>query len=339
MPYLDENGLLYLWGKIKEHVTSAIANKVDKVAGKGLSTNDYTTAEKNKLAGLDEGANKYVHPAYTAKTAGLYKVTVDAAGHVSATTAVAKEDITELGIPAQDTTYNIASPNSNGLMSFQDKGKLDGINLSLYLTETESKELFATQDPFEGCTASTNGAAGLVPAPSSEDVNFYLNAQGYWSEPVLDSYVKIFDSNNTLVPVSTVDFDTHTPLNFVYSSPLLVGVTTDGMIKFSMYAATSSANGYMSSADKAKLDAFGEASTYAKKTDITGMYKYKGSVASASALPTTGQAVGDVYNIETSSSYGGAGMNVAWDGSKWDPLGEVFSITSITNAEIDTICV
>ena len=38
----------------------ADANKVDKVAGKGLSTNDYTTAEKNKLAGIVEGANKTV---------------------------------------------------------------------------------------------------------------------------------------------------------------------------------------------------------------------------------------------------------------------------------------
>lgn len=35
-------------------------NKVDKVSGKGLSTNDYTTAEKNKLAGIETGANKTV---------------------------------------------------------------------------------------------------------------------------------------------------------------------------------------------------------------------------------------------------------------------------------------
>lgn len=38
-------------------------NKVDKVDGKGLSTEDYTTAEKNKLAGIEAGANKYIHPA------------------------------------------------------------------------------------------------------------------------------------------------------------------------------------------------------------------------------------------------------------------------------------
>lgn len=44
-------------------ITNELATKVDKVAGKGLSTEDYTTAEKTKLAGIEEGANKYIHPA------------------------------------------------------------------------------------------------------------------------------------------------------------------------------------------------------------------------------------------------------------------------------------
>ena len=46
----------------------------------------------------------YTHPNYTAKSSGLYKITVDDTGHVSDTTAVTKSDITALGIPAQDTT-------------------------------------------------------------------------------------------------------------------------------------------------------------------------------------------------------------------------------------------
>ena len=47
----------------------------------------------------------YTHPSHTAKSSGLYKITVDSLGHVSAATAVAKADITGLGIPAQDTVY------------------------------------------------------------------------------------------------------------------------------------------------------------------------------------------------------------------------------------------
>ena len=45
---LDENGLQYFWSKLK----TSLSNKVDKITGKGLSTEDYTTAEKTKLAGL-----------------------------------------------------------------------------------------------------------------------------------------------------------------------------------------------------------------------------------------------------------------------------------------------
>ena len=53
----------------------------------------------------------YTHPSYTAKSSGLYKVTVDSTGHVSATSAVTKSDITALGIPGQDTntTYTLKS--------------------------------------------------------------------------------------------------------------------------------------------------------------------------------------------------------------------------------------
>lgn len=93
------------------------------------------------------------------------------------------------------------------------------------------------------------------------------------------------------------------------------------------------ADGLMSAADFAKLAAFGPAETYALKSDITAMYKYKGSKASYAALPTAGRQVGDVWNVEDT------GMNYAWTGETWDALGETFSIQSITNAEIDALAV
>lgn len=58
MKYLNYEGLQYLYGKL----LARLNNKVDKVTGKGLSTNDYTTAEKEKLSGIETGANKYAHP-------------------------------------------------------------------------------------------------------------------------------------------------------------------------------------------------------------------------------------------------------------------------------------
>ena len=116
--------------ELLDDTTVDLSGKVDKVAGKGLSTNDYTTAEKTKLSGIVAGANKYVHPSYTAKASGLYKVTVDATGHVSAVAAVTKSDITALGIPGTNTTYGEATAAKAGLMSAADKTKLDSLVLA-----------------------------------------------------------------------------------------------------------------------------------------------------------------------------------------------------------------
>lgn len=86
-----------------------------------------SAADKTKLNGIADGANNYVHPSYTQQASGLYKVTVDNTGHVSAVAAVEKGDITALGIPAQDTTYENATSSTAGLMSAADKTKLDNI--------------------------------------------------------------------------------------------------------------------------------------------------------------------------------------------------------------------
>ena len=100
---------------------SAIEAKPSDVATQ--STNGLmSAADKTKLDGIAENANNYTHPSYTARASGLYKVTVDSTGHVSAATAVTKSDITALGIPIGEdheiTFSNIATgitvPNGGG---------------------------------------------------------------------------------------------------------------------------------------------------------------------------------------------------------------------------------
>lgn len=61
----------------------------------------------------------------------------------------------------------------------------------------------------------------------------------------------------------------------------------------------------------------------AEQLGLTKVYQYKGSVATYADLPTTGQKVGDVWNVETADPDHGikAGDNVAWDGAQWDILG------------------
>ena len=94
-----------------EALIAAIAGKVDKVEGKGLSTEDYTTAEKTKLAGIEAGANAYTLPAATTSALGGVQVgsnlTIDANGVLSG-------------------NYSNASSSAAGLMSAADKTALDG---------------------------------------------------------------------------------------------------------------------------------------------------------------------------------------------------------------------
>lgn len=166
--FLDENGLLYFWGKIK----TLAGGKVDKVEGKGLSSNDFTASEKTKLEGLEN----YTLPAATADTLGGVKV---------------------------------------------------GAGLSIS----------------EGVLSATGGG-------TADAVD--------WSN--------------------------------VQNKPDL-----------------------------------------ALKSDLTSLYRYKGSVNNYASLPTTGNEVGDVWNVSAT------GMNYAWTGEDWDALGQEFQIESITNVEIDTI--
>lgn len=59
-PYVDNVGLALVWSKVKQAIADLGTTKVDKIEGKGLSANDYTTAEKNKLSGIETGAEANV---------------------------------------------------------------------------------------------------------------------------------------------------------------------------------------------------------------------------------------------------------------------------------------
>lgn len=72
------------------------------------------------------------------------------------------------------------------------------------------------------------------------------------------------------------------------------------------------------------LSGYGITDAYTKTevdAKVASVYKYKGSVANEAALPTTGLTVGDVYDVQDT------GMNVAWNGSKWDKLGISVDLT------------
>lgn len=69
----------------------------------------------------------------------------------------------------------------------------------------------------------------------------------------------------------------------------------------------------------------------ALKSELSSVYRFKGSVTNFASLPAGENEAGDVWNVEA------GGMNYAWTGTEWDALGESFQIESISNEEIDAI--
>ena len=126
--WLDRAGAIHLWKTIE----AILGTKVDKIEGFGLSSNDYTTEEKKKLAGLSDPkpattennglmssadkakldgieaeANNYTHPVYEAKQAGLYRISIDNTGHVATADKMTSEELAAEGISPADHTHDL----------------------------------------------------------------------------------------------------------------------------------------------------------------------------------------------------------------------------------------
>lgn len=126
--WLDRAGAVHLWKTIE----AILGTKVDKIEGFGLSSNDYTTEEKEKLAtladpnvattennglmssadkakldGIEAGANNYTHPVYEAKQAGLYRISVDNTGHVATADKMTSEELAAEGVSPADHTHDL----------------------------------------------------------------------------------------------------------------------------------------------------------------------------------------------------------------------------------------
>lgn len=143
-----------------------------------------------KLKGIDEGANKYTHPAHTARASGLYKITVDSLGHVIAVSAVQKSDITGLGIPGSDTTYSLASAYSNGLMSPAQYSKLNGIESGANKTTVDAALSGSSANPVQNKVL-------YVALPWEYYATFYVDS---WTIASTDEQAQGFAYKQTVYP-------------------------------------------------------------------------------------------------------------------------------------------
>lgn len=211
-----------------------------------------SSTDKAKLDGIASGANNYTHPAYSPHASGLYKVTVDSTGHVSAVSAVTKADITGLGIPAQDTniTYNTMG----------------------------------------AATASAAGTSGLVPAPGAGKNTSYLRGDGTWVVPTdTNYYISGFSwtAGSTAGPTASITRSGTSALSVAAiptASATASGVVTTGAQTFagtktfnSTISGSVSGSSGSCTGNAATATAFSSARTVALTGNVTGSASGNGS--------------------------------------------------------------
>lgn len=207
--YLDNNGLVYYHSKIK----ALLADKVDKVSGKGLSTNDYTSTEKTKLSGIATGAevnqnafsNIAVGTTTIAADTKTDTLTLTAGNNITLTPNATNDSVT---IAATNTTYDDATQSTHGLMSATDKTKLDGI------AEGATANVGTiTGVSMNGTSIATSGVANITSLPASILNGAIKNGVTATTQTAGDSSTKVATTafvgtaiTNALAGITSIDF-------------------------------------------------------------------------------------------------------------------------------------
>ena len=190
-----------------------------------------SSADKTKLDGIASGANNYTLPKASASTLGGIKVgtnlSIDSNGVLSAT----------------DTTYVAATTSADGLMSKSDKTKLDGIEEGANKTTVDS----ALSD------SSTNPVQNKIIKAALDDKSNSGHTHTQYENQNAFGIVKIgADSIEADQTVDTIEFEAGS--NVTITPNATAGKIVIAAKDTTYPVATGSANGLMSSADKAKLD-------------------------------------------------------------------------------------
>ncbi len=197
-----------------------------------IGTLPETATSTTVIAYIQEMINSvetYTHPTYTSRTSGLYKITADSTGHVSAATAVTSSDISALGVAIADTTYSEATTTTSGLMSATDKAKLDGVAEGT-TSNTGTIEGITVTSPLSG--GGTSGSVEISHAASGVTAGSYGDSGA--QAPAFGGTFK--------VNYETVNATGH-----------VTGIASH-TVTIPSTVASSTANGLMSSTDKDKLD-------------------------------------------------------------------------------------
>lgn len=323
--YINTDGTTQGWEKIgdtsvdlsnyytKSQADALLSNKVDKVSGKGLSTNDFTTTLKNKLNGIEANANNYSLPTSSSSVLGGIKIgsnlSIDSDGVVSAT----------------NTTYSDVTTTTHGLMTASDKVKLNGIesnanNYSLpiagsstlggvkvgtNLSINSSGVLSATDTTYSNATTSVSG---LMSASDKTKLNGIESEANKYVLPTATSSalggIKVgsnlsIDANGVVSATNTTYSDATTTTHGLMSSTdktKLDGIAT-GANKYTLPKATSSVLGGIKIGTNLSIDSNGVVSatdtTYSNATTSAN-----GLMSSTDKVKLNGIASGAEVNVQ-----------------------------------------
>lgn len=199
MGFLNSDGLSHLVQGIK----SMLNKKVDKVDGKGLSTNDYTNEEKVKLSGLQN----YTHPT----TSGNRHI--PSGGQANQVLRWSADGTATWG-DDKDTTYDVVTESKDGLMGSADKTKLDAIEAGATANDTK----------YDSRVASTVAVGGIPkgyipPEDGIEAVDLLDKLLHAYVSPSVSAQVK--PTNGGVFEIGTTQHVTGVSVNITQGSAAL----------------------------------------------------------------------------------------------------------------------
>ena len=342
--YLDKTGLALVWEKIK----NALTGKVDKVDGKGLSTNDYTADEKSKLANIAAGAQ--VNVIEGVQVNGANVSLVNKIANISVPTKYSQlsndnNTVTDSSYVHTDNNYTAAEKSKlNGIAAGAEVNQNAFSNVKIGSTTIAADAKTDTLTLAAGTNitlaADTTNDKVTITAPSV--VSAFTNDAGYLTDTDISTMVSNkADKATTLSGYGITDAYTKTQVNTSISSAVSnkadKATTLSGYGITNAYTKTETQNyvtglGYQTAADVSA----------AISSSVATVMNYKGTKATVSDLPATGNKTGDVWHVTADNG------EYAWNGSAWESLGPAIDLSgyvlaselvAITAAEISTICV
>lgn len=209
------------------NITQLQTQKVDKVEGKGLSTNDYTTPEKNKLAAIEAEANKYVLPAATASALGGVKIGSNITLADGGTISITKANVTgALGVDPTTTYVKKAGDTMTGSLFIETTSEINLYNtISVPSSRYAVLRLKSGDNYWDVTTKGTDGL--LLQKQGASDVQLKLDTSGNVSIP---GYFKSTVATGTApIQVSSTTLCTNLNADMVDGKNVIENGTTSGL--------------------------------------------------------------------------------------------------------------